>query len=275
MSKIYCSTGVMVGRINNNDYTLIAKHFPNLLKKGLIDGGEFMFAGSFYDKLDDIYSTLSSIDVPFDVIHCDKEIGVMLSECDDELSEKALEMLEINCSFGKKIGAKKGVFHLWGSRKSDTHIEYNLSFLPRIIDIFKKNGIELLIENIPCREYSGLTNWRRMYSYDDVSFIFDTRFGAFHDEIDATFNEPIWNKIKHIHISDYSSYPRNFEKIRPILHPCEGVIDFDDLFDKLESHSYHCSFTLESPVMGEGYVDINKLESTLVYLNRKVKSHGL
>ena len=138
MSKIYCSTGVMVGRINNNDYTLIAKHFPNLLKKGLIDGGEFMFAGSFYDKLDDIYSTLSSIDVPFDVIHCDKEIGVMLSECDDELSEKALKMLEINCSFGKKIGAKKGVFHLWGSRKSDTHIEYNLSFLPRIIDIFKK-----------------------------------------------------------------------------------------------------------------------------------------
>ncbi len=275
MSKIYCSTGVMVGRVNGNDYTLISKHFPILMQKGLIDGAEFMFATSFYDKLDDIYDKLSNIGVPFDVIHCDKEIGVMLSECDDEISKKALEMLRINCSFGKKIGAKKGVFHLWGSKKSDTHIEYNLSYLPQIIEIFQENDIELLVENIPCREYSGLSNWRRMYSYEDVSFIFDTRFGAFHDEIEATFNEPIWNKIKHIHISDYSSYPRNFEKIRPILHPCEGVIDFESLFDELEKHNYHCSFTLESPVMSEGYIDIEKLENTLKYLNEKIKSHGL
>ena len=275
MSKIYCSTGVMVGRINGNDYTLISKHFPNLMKKGLIDGAEFMFANSFYDKLDDIYKELSCIGVPFDVIHCDKEIGIMLSECNDDTSKKALELLEINCCFGKRLGAKKGVFHLWGSQNSDTHIEYNLSFLPQIIDIFKRYDIELLVENIPCRQHSGLLNWRRMYSYEDVSFIFDTRFGAFHDEIEATFNEPIWDKIKHIHISDYSSYPRNFEKIRPILHPCEGVINFEYLFDQLEKHNYHCSFTLESPVMGEGYVDIEKLEKTLQYLNEKVKSHGL
>ncbi len=276
MSKIYCSTGVMVGRINNNDYTLVAKHFPNLIKKGLIDGAEFMFAHSFYDKLDDIYNVLSSANIPFDVIHCDKEIGVMLSECNDELSMEALALLEKNCKFGKRLGAKKGVFHLWGSTKSDSHIEYNLSFLPQIIDIFKKYDIELLIENIPCAFHSGLENWHTILSlYPNIGLIFDTRFGAFHDEIDKTLSEPIWDKIKHIHISDYSSYPRDFSKIRPILHPTEGVINFPHLFNELKRVNYHNSFTLESPVMGDGFVDICKLESTLEYLNMQVKSHGI
>lgn len=276
MSKIYCSTGVMVGRMNNNDYTLIAKHFPSLYTKGLIDGAEFMFAHSFYDKLDDIYNTLSNIGVPFDVIHCDKEIGIMLSECDNSTTQQALELLKINCSFGKRLGAKKGVFHLWGSTKSDSHIEYNISILPEIIKIFEENSIELLIENIPCTSHSGLENWQKILAlYPKIGFIFDTRFGAFHDEIDATLNEPIWDNIKHIHISDYSSFPRDFSKIRPILHPCEGVIDFNHLFDELQRVNYHNSFTLESPVMHESYTDINKLEHTLIYLNSIVKSHAL
>lgn len=276
MSKIYCSTGVMVGRINNNDYTLIKKHFPSLFYKGLIDGAEFMFSHSFYDKLDDIYDTINDIGVPFDVIHCDKEIGIMLSECDNNLSEKAMELLDINCSFAKKIGAKKGVFHLWGSTKSDSHIEYNISYLPKIIEIFKKYDVELLIENIPCTCHSGLENWHTIQvHYPNIGFIFDTRFGAFHDEISQALCEPIWNKIKHIHISDYSSYPRDFTKIRPILHPCEGVIDFDALFDGLKKVEYHGSFTLESPVMHDGFIDIEKLEKTLKYLNEKVKGHAL
>ncbi len=276
MSKIYCSTGVMVGRINNNDYTLIAKHFPNLMKKGLIDGAEFMFAHSFYDKLDDIFNILSHIDVPFDVIHCDKEIGVMLSECNDEISKNALNLLEVNCAFGKRLGAKKGVFHLWGSVNSDSHIEYNISYLPKIIEMFEKYGIQLLIENIPCTCHSGLDNWHKIMNlYPNAEFVFDTRFGAFHDEINKTLHEPIWDRIKHIHISDYSSYPRDFSKIRPILHPCEGVIDFNALFDGLSRVNYHESFTLESPVMQQGCIDINKLENTLEYLNKKVKGHAL
>jgi len=176
MSKFYCSTGVMVGRVNGNDYTLIAKHFPNLMKKGLIDGAEFMFAHSFYDKLENIYSTLKDIGVPFDVIHCDKEIGVMLSECNDDITNEALKLLEINCAFGKRLGAKKGVFHLWGSTKSDSHIEYNISLLPRIAKIFNKYEIQLLVENIPCTSHSCLENWKLIHKkHPKIGFIFDTR----------------------------------------------------------------------------------------------------
>lgn len=274
MNKIYCSTGVMVGRINNNDYTLITKHFPSLINKGLIQGGEFMFAHSFYDKLDYIYNEITKTNIKFDVMHFDKEIGIMLSECDDTISEKALELLRINCEFAKRINAKKGVFHLWGGIKSDSHIDYNISFLPNIIAIFKQHDIELLIENIPCTTNSGLTIWEKINKdFPDVNFIFDTRFGAFHDEIKEIFNSPLWSQVKHIHISDYSSFPKDFSKIRPILHPGEGVIDFDYVFKRLKELNYCRSFTLESPVFGENRPDIDKLESTLSYINQKLKNH--
>ena len=274
MNKIYCSTGVMVGRINNNDYTLITKHFPSLIQSSLIYGAEFMFAHSFYDKLDDIYNEMSKSNIKFDIMHFNKEIGIMLSECNDEISNEAMDLLKINCEFANKIGAQKGVFHLWGGTKSDSHIEYNISYLPEIIDMFKKYGIELLIENIPCTIHSGLSVWRMLYKYlPDIGFIFDTRFGAFHDEIKEIFNEPIWEHIKHIHISDYSSHPRDFSKIRPILHPNEGVIDFQYVFKKLKECNYQGSFTLESPVFGENGPDIEKLSKTLIYLNENIKSH--
>lgn len=274
MNEIYCSTGVMVGRINNNDYTLIKKHFPSLIDKGLIYGAEFMFAHSFYDKLEDICLELTSSGIKFDIMHFDKEIGIMLSECSDEISIEALKLLEINCQFANKIGAKRGVFHLWGGLKSDSNIEYNISYLHKIIELFQKYNIELLIENIPCTKSSGLNIWKQLYNYlPNIGFIFDTRFGAFHDEIDKTFSEPIWNHIKHIHISDYSSYPRDFSKIRPILHPGEGVIDFNHVFKRLHEVGYKGTYTLESPVFNEHGPDIKKLEKTLNYLNEHIKSH--
>lgn len=274
MNKIYCSTGVMVGRVNNSDYRLITRYFPSLIEKGLIYGGEFMFAHSFYDKLDDIYNEISKSSIPFDIMHFDKEIGIMLSECNDSIAKEAIKLLEINCRFAKRIGAKKGVFHLCGGIKSDSHIDYNISFLPEIINIFKKYEIELLIENIPCTVNSGLIIWRKLYKFlPNIGFIFDTRFGAFHDEMTEIFDEPIWEHIKHIHISDYSSYPRNFAKIRPILHLCEGIIDFEFVFKRLKKIGYSGSFTLESPVFAENQPDIKKLETTLTYINNHIKCH--
>lgn len=271
MKRLYCSSGVMLGRINNHDYKLITKHFPALYNSKIIDGGEFMFAHSFYDKLIDIAKEMSKISVPFDIIHIDKEIGIMLSECDDSISCKALNFLEANCSFANDIGSTKGVFHLWGGLKSDKHIEYNISYLDKITQVFQKYNIELLIENIPSVKYSGYENWQKIIKeYPDAHFTFDTRFGAFHDEINTILNSSLFEKVKHIHISDYSSYPRNFEKIRPILHPGEGVIDFSSLFSLLKMLNYSGTYTLESPVMSKESTDIEKLTTTLEYIRKMI-----
>ena len=272
MNKLYCSTGALVGRICNYDYSLIGKHLPNLYDFGLIDGMEFMFIPFYYDVKKEIIDTVKSCEVPCPLIHCEKDVGVLLSESDDYATNKALDLLKINCEVGKAIGASQMVFHLWGGIKSDSKIEYNISKLPEILKITDDYELELLIENIPCTTYSGLENWRKLYEFiPKIGFTFDTRFGAFHDEIGDILEEPIWDSIKHMHISDYSSYPRDFSKIRPILHPGDGVIDFSKIFCGLKDNSYNGSLTLESPVMIPQGADIKKLTSSLLYIKNQIK----
>ena len=272
MNKILCSTGAIVGRVCEYNYSLVKKHLPSLYEDGLIDGMEFMMIPYYYNELESVIETIKSCNIPIPIIHCDKDVGVLFSECSTESTEKAFKLLKLNCKVGKELGADKMVFHLWGGIKSDYNIEYNISLLPRALELANSYNLKILIENIPCTTYSGLQNWRRLYGFvPEINFVFDTRFGAFHDEIDDIINEPIWDSITHLHISDYSSYPRDFSKIRPILHPGEGVIDFNSFFTKLKSKNYAGTITLESPVMIPYGTDIKKLNSTLYYLKNSLK----
>ena len=158
------------------------------------------------------------------------------------------------------------------SNHRQNHFFNLISFLEKLIKIAEGFGLKLLIENIPCTTHSGLQNWKRIKEFlPKIDFIFDTRFGSFHDEINEILEDELWNFVSHIHISDYSSYPRDFSKIRPILHPGEGVIDFDSLFEKLSNKSYNGSFTLESPVMIQNGADIEKLNSSLIYIKNHLK----
>lgn len=271
MSKLLCSTGALVGRVNNYDYSLIEEVIPKLYENSIIDGMEFMMIPYYYEKIDAVCKVVSSCNVPAPFIHCEKDVGVLLSECTDSAYLKSIDLLKVNCEAGCKIGAENMVFHLWGGQKSDCHIEYNISKLPKILEIVNSYGLNLFIENIPCTTYSGLENWKRLYDFlPQISFVFDTRFGAFHNEINQILNEPIWEHIKHIHISDYSSYPRDFSRIRPILHPGEGVIDFVKLFEGLKRNNYNSTFTLESPVMIESGIEHEKLIKTLNFLKNNI-----
>lgn len=276
MKGILCSTGTMVGRANGFDYTLILKNFPSLFEKGLISGGEFIVLNAYYENIKKICKEVKSTGVPFDVLHCDKDIGIMFSEHDDKITEKALTLLKRNCEAASWLDCRRMVFHLWGGLKSDSVIDYNISLIPKILEITDDAKIQLMIENIPCTNASGLENWRKLYKYlPHLSFVFDTRFGAFHDETEKILEEPIWEHINHMHISDYGAAPRDFSKIRPILHPGEGKIDFDYIFSHLAKNGYDGTFTLESPVMSPSGVDITKLEKSLEYLNCTAKKYGL
>lgn len=276
MRGVFCSTGTMVGRINGFNYSLISKNFPSLFEKGLISGGEFIVLSAYYDNIKNVCKEVKNTGVPFDVLHCDKDIGIMFSEHDDKITEKALTLLKRNCEVASELGCTRMVFHLWGAPKSDSAIEYNISLIPRVLEITDDAKIRLMIENIPCTNASGLENWRKLYKYlPRLSFIFDTRFGAFHDETEKILDEPIWEHINHMHISDYGAAPRDFSKIRPILHPGEGKIDFDHIFSRLAKSGYEGTFTLESPVMTPYETDIPKLEKSLSYLNVMAKKYGL
>lgn len=265
MNRLYASTGTFIGRANGFDFTIIAKKAPDISS----DGFELMMLPAWYGRLQEAARVLKSAKVYTPVMHFDKEIGNLLSLGEVEESKR---LFSVNCAFANSVGAHRGVLHLWGGMPSDCAFGVNASALPFFYAKAKEYDIEIMVENIPCRMKTPLERLREIKAeHKNATFVFDTRFAAFSGEIDSFFNAgDMWNgAISHIHISDYNGKSAEKGLIRPILHPGEGVIDFEDFFERLPR--YRGTVTLESPVLSaEGDIDVNKLNATLSYLKRKL-----
>jgi len=275
-----CSTGALIGRSNGYDIHLVTEIFPRLLERSLISGGELMMLPVYYDRLAAVSSEWLSAGISFPVIHCEKNVGTLLSDAaaaaaeGDRSAEKSLraqaeEDFLRNCEMGAMTSSRVMVLHLWGGMKSDAHVEYNVEALPALCERIRPYGIRLLIENVPSNTHDPLTNWRRLIpQLEWCDLIFDTRFGQLHRQIAETWADAdIAPHIRHIHISDILGAHRDFSTLRPILHPGEGMIDFDAFARILDDHHYTGTITLESPVIREGGADGEKLAGTLERLN--------
>lgn len=273
---IYCSTGTMVGRLCGYDHNYICRFMPDVVRAAKIDGVELMMVTAFYDKLDVIARDLEKTGLDFPIIHSDKNIGVLFSEGGEENEKEGLRLFDINCKMGNTIGAKRLVLHLWGGPVSDSHIESHVALCPALLDVADRYGIEVLFENIPCTTHFPLDDLKAVYDRDKrMKVIFDTRFGELHHQFDALFaSDWLWSGLlEHIHISDLRpGADMDFSRLRPILHPREGLIDFPDFFSKIKSHGYSGTVTLESPVLSENAVDSAKLIDTLVYIRDLINS---
>lgn len=281
--EILTSTGTMVSRLNNYDYKRAMHEAALLCADGLSCGIELMMLKFYYDKYPDVVSEIRKNQLKAPVIHCEKDVGSILSDAGKsfaegnaidgkELQSKAEELFRLNCKVGELAGSGRMVLHLWGGLSSDSYIDYNISVLPKLQHIASESGIRLLIENIPSVKYDPLSNWKRIISSDslnDSGFIFDTRFGMLHEQADAIFSDSgVAERIEHIHISDFGGTYREFSALRPILHPGEGKIDFLHIASLLDSVNYAGTITLESPVNVDAELDIPKLRRTLKYLNQ-------
>ena len=71
MSEILCSTGALIGRPNNRDYTLLKKLSGELV----CDGFEFMMYSSWYEIEDRLVEELLDMGLYIPVMHCEKHIG--------------------------------------------------------------------------------------------------------------------------------------------------------------------------------------------------------
>lgn len=279
---VLTSTGTMVSSLNGYDYKRALREAAGLCEAGLSSGVELMALVFYYDKYADVANEIRANGLIAPVIHCEKEIGTMLSNAgrcaaeNDPDGEKTLrdriaELFRLNCKLGSLAGSERMVLHLWGGVNSDRYLDYNISVLPEFIQTAAEYGIRLLIENIPSVQNDPLANWKRILERDalgDAGLIFDTRFGKLHEQTDAVFSDPkIVSRIEHIHISDFGGGYREFSALRPILHPGEGKIDFTHIARLLDGVSYDGTITLESPVAIENGMDIPKLANTLAYLN--------
>lgn len=261
-NTVLCSTGAYIGRANGFDHRLIPVYVSELN----CDGLELMMLRAWYDDIEGRAKFLAKSGTRFTVIHSDKEIGVLLSRNEEGDTVEALRLFEISCRTGQTVGAQKLVLHLWGGWGTDAHIGYNIGILDRLLSLSQRYGLCLLIENIPCGVCDPLTHWAAIKSeYPEVRFVFDTRFGAFHRQLDEIFDRPWFEdgSIAHMHISDFIGPPGDFTKLRPILFPNEGIAGFDILLPRIKS-TYDNSITLESPAIhDDGSVDIGKINRAL------------
>ncbi len=280
---LFISTGTMVGRSNGYDYRRALSEIYRLCEKNLGDGLELMMLRFYYDKTEALAEAVKSSGVPAHIIHCEKEIGTMLSNAaalysdgkyadSETLYMSAVSLFRVNCEVGASLGIDRMVLHLWGGINSDRYIEYNISKLGELEKISEKYGIRLLIENIPSNCHDPRSNWKKLLpQLGRAGLIFDTRFGKLHEQsADILRDCELTEKIEHIHVSDFGGAYREFAALRPILHPGEGRIDFTEIFSLLLEIKYSGSVTLESPVMEEDKLNISKIEKTLFLLRENL-----
>ncbi len=279
MRNLLVSTGTMVGRSNNYNYKRALNAISDLRKNGYCSGLELMMLPFYYDKIDDVVESVRKSGVEPTTIHCEKEIGTMLSDAAvllhdgkkseaDHKRDEAMRLFEVNLETAERLKIRRMVLHLWGGYASDGHVEYNIAALPEMSRMAEEHNVRLLVENVPSNHADPKSNWKKLLPYlGDGGLIFDTRFGKLHEQTREILTDPeLTQKIEHVHISDYTGGYRNFKALRPILHPRDGVIDFDEVKSLLDGIGYSGTITLESPVMVGEELDTEKIKSTLAYL---------
>ncbi len=285
---LYCSTGTIIGRVNGYDYRHILRIMPPLIASVPLDGLELMMLPAYTDKLTEMAREFRAAELHFPIIHADKEVGTLLSQGVARgaagLADcgRALRLFEVSCEMGMRVGARQIVLHLWGGLDSDAHLALNLDYLARLRGRALASGLEVLIENVPCTTADPMTNLGIIHhTFPDQRFVFDTRFAAFHRQLNALTDTPwlIGDRLAHLHVSDLrGGAERDFSRLRPILHPGEGEINFSALLLSLIDREYGGSVTLESPVMHEGGFDLPRLKASLcalrTILDRKTDEKG-
>lgn len=271
-NEVYCSTGTVIGRVTGYDHTLIGTVLPYVCENAGADGIEHVFIPPFYGCLDEVRHSVEASGLKCAVLHADKNIGSLLSNGNKDDTAEAFRLWEINCAEAVRLGAGRVVFHLWGMPVSDRNFAANLDAVPRILETADKYGLEVMIENIPSLASDPVSRFRELEGFS-CNFTYDVRFGQLHGQNGAIPHSDLLKngRISHIHISDFGGETLDFSKIRPILHPGEGKVDFPAVFDGLKKSAYKGTFTLESPVMYETGLDEGKLGRTLLWLCREAE----
>lgn len=271
----------MVEKGNNYNYPRAIKNIADFMERLGVAGCELMMLPYYYDEIADIKNELRAASVPAITTHCEKEVGTLFSDAgaaratgDSDnaraLLREGLRLFRLNCEAAAEFSSSRLVLHLWGGKNSDSAVDYNISLIPELENIAREYSVSILIENIPCTTHSPLKNLKKIAAdYPECRFVFDTRFGMFHRETRETLTDAeVSARIDHVHISDFKGGATGeFKRLRPILHPLEGDVDFPLVASELDRLKYAKTINLESPVMrDDASLDLKKLEDSLSYL---------
>lgn len=281
MNKVICSTGAIIGRLNNNNYELIKKFAPKLN----CDGFELMMSSKWYENMDRMANTVKSFGFYIPVMHSEKSLGeslcamttsyydgqfydhIMTKEEDEAAYKDGTNRFIQNIKAAEKIGVSKMVLHLWNGTVSDKNIEKNVERFGKWKAMAKEVGVDLLAENVICNTYSPIQNVKRVADmYDDAGFTYDTKMAEFHCETMKLFDKDYESlvkerRIRHLHVNDYSGGYMDWGNMK-VLAVGEGHVDFDEFFCKLSAYGYDGDYTVEATsIFQDGSVDFDRLNA--------------
>ena len=276
MNRILCSTGAMIGRPNGRDYHLLERFCPRLE----CDGFEFILYGCWYGETEELQSFLTGLRLNIPVMHCEKTLSELITRGGEENLREAFRLFEINCGTAQRIGARKLVMHLWNGPISDSHFEHNLRAYPELRERAERYDLELLVENVVCRQ-DPMAHWVELYRrYPDIRFVFDTKMADFHGQMELLYlPEYAWlwreDHIRHYHVNDYGGARMDWNDLK-VLPLGKGHIDFDRFFAFVRQTGYQGDFTLEGTGFdAHGQVNLDMLNAEFAlardYLNGKKK----
>lgn len=266
MNPLYLSTGAFVGRINGSNIGLLTE-YANAFA---CDGFEFMVFPSFYPTIDRIVAACRAQGVNVPVVHTDKHIGDLLSTPGDAAFAEAVALFTENCRIAQGLDAGKLVLHGWGIPDSDKAFDENARRIGGLLAPAQDAGLDLLVENCFCLCGSPLAHLEALAGrYPGLGMILDTRPAAFHDELAAIYESPLWQgSVRHLHINDYAGGYRQWDAMYPVPQPGQGRIDWPAFFAALRRNRYTGSITLEAPSMRAEGVDAETLNRGLDFIRK-------
>lgn len=269
MHKILCSTGALIGRPNNRDFTLLNDCHGKLS----CDGYEFLMYDTWYNCLDELKCFVNKFPASFPVFHVEKGVGELISRNQGGDEEKAMFLFDCNCSLASTFGAEKLVLHLWGGLDSDKDIAHNIACYKSLRQISDSYGLTLTVENVVCNKRDPMSHMINLaQTYPDIQFTFDTKMAAFHDQLEKLYlpeNRWLFQNISHMHINDYNGGYKEWSNLKT-LHIGQGWIDFDQLFNQLSNCKYCGDFTLEATSFDKsGEIHFEELNTSL----RRIQSY--
>jgi sugar phosphate isomerase/epimerase len=270
MNKVLCSTGTIIGGANDFNYKLIPEYAKNIK----CDGFEFMMEPMWNneEKINEIVSYLLPFDLNFYTMHTDKDIGYYISKNEPGDIDGALQIFELECRAASELGVKLLVLHLWGGTPSDKHIDVNIKMCGDLMKIAEKYNLILTVENVVCNTYNSLIHMKNLYETygNNIKFTIDVRHAEFHRILKETCeSDYLWenNLAIHFHIADYRGDYMDWSKLRPVLPPGEGDIDFNYLSAFLKKIDFKGSFTLEAAgARTESGIDFKILNKRLDFI---------
>lgn len=264
-TSILCSSGVFFHRSPEGQLVSPSNdHVGDILSMApevSSDGIEVLVTRRMVGSLNEAAKRLAGkLRIP--VVHAPKHAGALLP------SNEGVTQLEEATRFAFEVGARSVVLHLWDMPASDEDFDNRLEAAVIAADLAAAHGIRLLIETIPCRVHTPLTNIKRVLDHEPRAGVtLDTEFLALHGELEKALHADwLWegDLVGHIHVKDFDGNLADPDGNRRYLMPGAGGIDFPEVFRVLDERGFAGTVSLEAAVhLSDGRPDLEAARRAL------------